>query len=84
MKQDDGRGETRLQPGFRTVGAGRDPARRTGARMNPMSLIALPPDLLKAHAERDALSPHGERHERRFVLATVLLSLLAALALVVL
>jgi len=48
--------------------------------MNPLSLIALPPDLLKAHAERDALSPHGERRERGLVLVVVLASLLAAAA----
>lgn len=50
--------------------------------MSPMSLVTLPPALLRASFEREAEVPHGERHERDLALAVGLVSLMAALVMV--
>lgn len=51
--------------------------------MNPMSLVTLPPALLRDGFEHHTGSTHGERHERAVALAIGLAGVLAALAMVV-
>ncbi|MBL0726223.1 hypothetical protein [Piscinibacter sp. HJYY11] len=50
--------------------------------MNPMSLVTLPPALLRAGFEHHAGATHGERHERAVALAIGLAAVVAALAMV--
>lgn len=50
--------------------------------MNPMSLVTLPPALLRASFEREAEVPHGERGERSLAMAVGLVGLMAALVIV--
>ena len=52
--------------------------------MNPMSLLSLPADALReASLGRPAAAPNGERIERDFVLAVVLVAIAAGISLLV-